>query len=58
MAFIPLLQMFVSDTPTPTHYPPLLAYIGRLSSLHSEHLSVNNSTLLHLYLGWLFEFLQ
>lgn len=42
----------VSDTPTPTHYPPLLSHIGCLWSLKG-HLCVNNSTLLLLYLEWL-----
>lgn len=56
----PHLQMFVSDTPTPTHHPPLLHHIGCLSSLHSVkgHLSVNNSTLLHIYLEWLSFYIQ
>lgn len=51
MAFIHTYTR-LSDTQTPTHYPPLLSHIGCLSSLKG-HLCVNNSTLLLLYLEWL-----
>lgn len=57
----PLLQMFVSDNtnshPLPSSAVPHWLYIQSARRVHG-HLSVNNSTLLHLYIEWLFEFLH